>query len=165
MGNSTNIVVGGASIIHDSTDLGYIVDGVTLIVESDMWYGAVEGIPADIVARRTKSSYKFATTLVEPTMANLKIAYDWQNTESGDDPIALDFGGENFVPSTASVEIYGYVPGGDLFTRKITLDSAVAESGGELKNTDADMVKIPVTFKGLYNETNSRVGELSDAAS
>lgn len=164
MGSQANIIVGGAALVVGS-DLGYIVDGVTMTVEADMWYGAVETIPVDIVSRRTKTHYKFVSTLVEPTMANLKIAYDWQNTAGGLDPITLDFGGENFIPTESAVEIYGYVPGGNLYTRKLSLDRAVVEPGGELKHTDADMVKVQVTFKGLYSETNSRVGVLSDAIS
>lgn len=164
MGDATNIIVGGASMVIDSSDIGYIVDGVALLTEADMQYFEVEGIPTPVAARR-KAKYKAQTTLVEPTMANLKIANDWQNTEGILDPIVLDFGGENFIPTEVEIEIYGYVPGGDLYTRMFTFDSAVAEPGGEVKHTDADMTKVAVTFAALWNATNSRCGTLSDASS
>ena len=135
-----------------------------MAVEGDMWYGKVEGINADIVARRPKVSYKVQTTMVEPTMANLKIANDWQNTEGILDPVTLDFGGENFIPTEEAVIIYGYVPGGDLYTRMFTFSRAVVEPGGEMKHTDEEWTKVAIVFKGLWDETNSRVGELSDAA-
>jgi len=164
MGDSTNIIIGGATLLVDDVNLGYIVDGVRMTVEADMWYGKVEGVPVDIVARRPRVSYKFQATLVEPTLANLKIAYDWSNTQDAGPPITLDFGGENFIPTSLEVAIYGYVPGGDLFTRMLTIDVAVVEPGGEMVHTDEDMTKIPVVFKGLWDEATSRVGELSDAA-
>jgi hypothetical protein len=157
-GTYTNIVQGGASITIGS-DLGYIQGGVTLITNADMYYATVEGINTDLHARNTKQTYEIRTTLVEPTMANLKIALDWSTasaTASGGN--INKFGGGNFKPTERDVVIYGYVPGSGMYARNIEI-----YRGGEITMANAEETRIPIVIHGLYTPSASAVGCLTDA--
>jgi hypothetical protein len=162
-GTYTNIVQGGASITIGS-DLGYIQGGVTLITNADMYYATVEGINTDLHARNTKQTYEIRTTLVEPTMANLKIALDWSTasaTASGGN--INKFGGGNFKPTERDVVIYGYVPGSGMYARNIEIYRGVAVPGGEITMANAEETRIPIVIHGLYTPSASAVGCLTDA--
>jgi len=159
-----NIIQGGASITIGS-DLGYLKEGVTMSVASDMVYTRVEGINANVMARNVNQNYEFRTVLAEPTRANLKIAFDWQNasaTAAGSLEINT-FGGENFIASANDVKIYGYVPGSAAYTRYIELYRAIAIPNGEVSFADAESTGLPITFAGLYYATSSCVGQLADS--
>ena len=160
MASYHNIIQGNASILVGS-DLGYITGGVKLVVSSEMYYVSPEGINANVHARRTSQTYEVQATLLEPTMANIIIAHDWQNTSGS----AMDFGGENFKPTETAVTIYGYVPGSGLYTRTIAADRSVAVPNGEMTYSDAQETQLPVTFHLLYDPTDSRCGVMTDATS
>jgi hypothetical protein len=166
-GTYTNIVQGGASITVGS-DLGYIQGGVTLIVNSDMYYAGVEGINTDLHCRVPKKTYEIRTTLVEPTMANLKIAFDWTKasaTAAGGN--TQEFGTQgasgDFKPTDRTVVIYGYVPGSAGYVRNFQIDRAVAVPGGEVTMANAEETRVPVVFHALYYPASSRVGIMTDA--
>ena len=163
MSSETNIVQGGASITIGS-DLGYIRDGVSLGITSDMYYGTAEGVNTNLTARRPSVVYEIKTTLLEPTMANLVIAFDWSNASATASAAnTLEFGGENFSPTENEVVIYGYVPGGSDYTRTITIDRGVAVPSEGMAFADAEETKVPLVISCLYSTTNSRVGQMSDA--
>ena len=166
MSDVNNIVQGGASITIGS-DLGYLKDGVTMAVSSDMSYTRVEGVNANMIARKVNQNYEIRTVLAEPTVANLRLAYDMQNatgTASGGLETQT-FGGENFKPSENIVQIYGYVPGSGQYTRYIKFDRGVAIPSDDLTFADADSTGLSIAMACLYSVTNSRVGIITDATS
>ena len=166
MSSHYNICLGNASMTIGS-DLGYITGGVILTVASEMYYVKPEGVNAPVLARNTGQTYEMKTTLLEPTMANMQIAFDWQNSSASASggSSRLDFGNENMIPTERTISIYGYVPGSGLYTRTIYADQAVAVPGADVTATDTAETSIPVTFHLLYNETNSRCGYMDDAVS
>jgi len=165
MASYLNIVQGGASITVGS-DLGYIRDGVTLVVNAEPYYTSVEGINCHIHARMPQQNYEVRTTLMEPTLANLKIAFDWQTASATAASAAInEFGGDNFKPTERDVKIYGYVPGASAYTRYFQLFRAIAVGGGEVKSAHDEETRLPVVFHGLYYPTSASVGLVSDATS
>ncbi|HEY5132109.1 MAG TPA: hypothetical protein VII85_00330 [Candidatus Krumholzibacteriaceae bacterium] len=163
-GTYTNICQGGASITV-GTDLGFITGGVTLVTNADMYYAGCEGVTTDIHARVPKTTYEIKTTLLEPTMANLKIALDWSAasaSSSGGNAQTFGTSGQ-FKPTERMVMIYGYVPGSGMFSRLIMLDRAIAVPGGDIVMANAEETKVPVVFHGLYSPPTSRVGMMIDA--
>lgn len=167
MADYNNIIQGGAAVLVGS-DLGYITDGVTFAVIEEMYYKRPEGVSMDVHARRVSQNYEIRTTLLEPTMANMQIALDWQGTSAtaSGGLEQLEFGNDgNFKPSASVVKIYGYVPGSGGFTRYVQLDRAVAITNVESSFQDAEETKLPLAMHALYDATNSRAGLLSDATS
>ena len=162
MGDETNLVQGGGSILIGS-DLGFMKGGWTLTPTAENYYSKVDGIPGDVASRRIKSGFDLAFTLVEITLVNIKMAWDEANASAGVGPFTLDVGLDTLTHQEREIEIYAYVPGGDLFVRTITIDRAVVSAPAELKTSDEEESGLACQFHALYSVTNSRFLEFSDA--
>jgi hypothetical protein len=147
-GTAANIVFGGATVSIGG-DLGYIKDGLHIAKEEEIYYVTPEGVPTPVAAHRTAMQYTFSGTLVEPTLANIGLAWACNDTSSpaeiGDkDEMAIASGG-----LIKSVTFTGVEPGGT-DTRTILAASCVADGPGEMVLTDAEEAALPFTFKTLY---------------
>ena len=160
-----NIVAGGASVFIVA-DLGAVKDGITITVAIEHYkVEGIEGLLTAPKAWRTKEEYTIAFTLVEPTRDNIRLAWDVTNTESaGPDPITLAFGGDSATPNSRVLKVFGIVPGA-AFVRTITFDNTIASAPGETKLTQFQEQSLPCTFVTLWDATNSRLGQFSDATS
>ena len=160
-----NVVIGGATVTIGS-DLGYIKDGITINPTAEHYFVEdVEGYPGRHAAKRIRENYAISFTLIEPTQANIKIGWDVTNAPAGTDPITLEFGSDSVTPQERVLVVTGVVPGVGGFVRTVQFDRAIIEDPGEMKITDFEESKLPVTMTCLYDSTNSRVGQFSDAAS
>lgn len=164
MGTPANIVFGGAAVTI-GTDVGYIKDGVAISWSVDLYQvEGIEGLLTSPVARRTKEQPTIAFTTIEPTLANMKLAWDITNSTSGTDPITLEFGGDSAIPQERVIVVTGIVPG-DVFVRSIQFDVCVLSAPGEMTITQYGEVAVQSSYVALYDTTNSRLGQFSDAAS
>lgn len=167
MGTEANIVAGGASVTIGA-DLGYIKDGITLTpTHEKLFIENIETLYSSPRAFWTKEEYTFAFMLVETTQANLKIWLDCTN--SATPPAGLDVGhgpsGDTGQPTERELVVTGLVPGADLFVRTITGSKVVSDSPGEFKITQFEEAAFPVSFRTLWDNTNSRSIEVQDATS
>ena len=162
MGTPANIVFGGATVTIGS-DVGYIKDGVAISWSIDLYQvEGIEGLLTSPVARRTKEQPTIAFTVIEPTLANMSLAWDITNTTTGTDPITLDFGGDSYAPNERAIVITGVVPGAGAYTRTITFSVCVLSAPGEMTITQYGEVSIQSSYIALYDATNSRLGRFSD---
>lgn len=168
MGNATNIVAGGASVLI-GTDLGYIKDGITITPTRELLLPEnVETLFAPPKAFLTKETYGFTFTLVEPTEANIIFWLDVGNAIAPGPPAILKVGhgpgGDLTQPTERVLVVTGIVPGGT-FVRTITCNRAVADAPGEMKITQFEETALPCSFTIIWDSVNTRAFVISDAAS
>lgn len=169
MGSTSNICIGGATLQIDSDagtleDVGYIKDGVTIVPAFETFrVEGIEGLPVAVSARRTKTEYTVRSTLVEPTLENIRKAWDIQSTITGASPRVLKIDAPA-KPKEREIQITGIAPGGTgTYVRTILMRRCVVESPQEMKFTDYEETKLPVTFVCLYSSANTEIGNFSDA--
>ena len=160
-----NIVGGGASVFIGA-DLGAVKEGITITVAVEHYkVEGIEGLLTAPKAYRTKEEYTIAFTLVEPTLANVKLAWDVTNAiVTPGPPITLEFGGDSATPQSRVLKVFGIVPG-NVFVRTIQFDNVIASAPGETKLTQFQEQSLPCTYVTLWDAVNSRVGQFSDATS
>ena len=162
---ATNLVVGNATVTIGS-DLGAIKDGVTITPTFTVFNVDLE---QELMSSRfwyTDKNFKCEFTLCEPTLANVKIAWDVTAATSGSGPILLNFGtasGTDFVPTNRVLAVTSFVPGASLFTRSVIFDKALLETPGPTAFSKRQETNLKCTFNCAYDTTNSRVGKFSDA--
>lgn len=159
-GNPALLVIGGASVqIPNNTDLGYIKDGLHLSKEEEVYYvTGIEGLPTPPVAHRTSIQYTMSGTLIEPTLANIKLVYGGTDVTT---PVSMGLVGEMDVVTNGINNVlfttYAPVTPGANTLREIEATKAVADGPGEMVFTDAEEVSLPFTFKVIWDGTQSLV--------
>lgn len=126
MGDTANIVLGGvSSMTVDGVDVGFTTEGVKVNKEK-------EHIDVDLdqvigVGKKYKSMEKLfvETTLAEPTLARLRIAFDEPAANLVLAGSQLDIGGNSSAVTEHTVVITGTGPGTSV-TRTFTLYRAVS---------------------------------------
>lgn len=168
MGTAANVVAGGAAI-EVAGDLGYIKDGITITPTRELFMPEnVETLYAPPKAFLTKETYGVTFTLVETTLANIKIWLDDTNATSGANPILLLVGhgpsGDEGQPTERALVVKALVPGASLFVRTITFTKAVADAPGELKITQFEEAALPCSFTTIWDPTGAaeQVFNISD---
>ena len=161
-GTPANIVFGGAAITIGS-DIGYIKDGVAISWSIDLYQvEGIEGLLTSPVARRTKEQPTITFTTIEPTLENMKLVWDITNATSGTGPTTLEFGGDSATPQERVIVVSGIVPGG-VTVRSIQFDVCVVSAPGEMTITQFGEVAVQSAFVALWDTTNTRLGQFSDA--
>jgi len=167
MGTAANFVVGGATVTIGS-DLGYIKGGAKVTPSVNLFLAGeeIEQLTLPEKAWRVSENIEISFTLAEPTAANIKLAEDIDNTiTTGTPPTpdTLDWADNQFSTQERVLAITGVVPGTGGFTRTITADAAVLSGPAEIAFTKGALTELACTFTCLYNATNSRALQLSDA--
>lgn len=161
MADEAMIVVGGADF-QVGGQLGYIKEGVTTQKNEDILFiEGAEGVITSPKAFRTKLSYTISATVIEPTLANLKILWDVANAATS--PMSAGSANELGAAPERQLDIKSIVPA-TAFVRSVTVDRAVSNGPGEVKFTQFEEVKCPMVFETVYNDTDDRLMEYSDAA-
>lgn len=149
MGTAANVVVAGATLSVDGTDVGFTRGGINVgvprdykDVEADQIHTLVKKVP--ILTRCT-----VGTTLIEATLDNLQYAWDQAGTGS----IAAAEGDE------VALVIVGEAPTSG--TRTISLSRAVSMSDGQLSMTRDEENAMDVEFEVLA--TNEQFGTVVDS--
>jgi hypothetical protein len=165
-GTVGNIVIGGAAVqIPDGTDLGYIKDGLRISKEEEVYYAKAEGNPTPIAAHRPSIQYAMSGTLVEPTLANIKLVYGVSAAAAS--PFQMGNTNEMDVTTNGLNNVLftswepGSLPAWDL--REIECLNAVADGPGEMVLSDAEEVSLPFTFKVIWDATDTCSLIITDA--
>ena len=162
MGAPGNLLIGGATVeIPDETDLGYIKDGLHFSKEEEIYYvTGIEGVPTPPVAHRTSLQYTMSGTLIEPTLANIRIVYGVGSVATS--PMEMGLAVEmDAMHATTHANASGLCnvlftslnPAG--FVREIEAVKAVADGPGEMVLTDAEEVSLPFSYKVIWDGTQS----------
>ena len=128
----------------------------------DMLYAGddIEQVLHRIKAFKVNENYEVSFTMSEPTDANIKSAWDNDNTWAGT-PLLLDFGDNQFDPVEVAITITGAISSG---TATVTFYKCVLTAPAEIQFTKAEYTKLPVTFACLYDDqTENKVGQWSHA--
>ena len=159
--NDAQIVWGGATALIGS-DLGSLDSGSGVVISysSEMVsIGAnVEQLTLPVASFRTSEEYTMAFTLLEPTLASIKIAVDSDNTISapgGGSPETVDVGDNQFALTARVVVVTGVAPASGKFVRTVTAPEAVLTGGTEIKFTKAEATSLAMTFLCHYNGTKA----------
>ena len=158
--DSTNIVRGGATVVIGS-DVGAIEGGIRMTPTIDMLYAGddIEQVLHRIKAFKVNENYEVSFTMSEPTDANIKSAWDNDNTWAGAGPYTLDFGDNQFDPVEVEISVTGAVSTG---TATVTFYKCVLTAPAEIQFTKAEYTKLAVTFAALHDdETANLVGQWS----
>lgn len=159
MADEAMIVVGGADF-QIGGQLGYIKEGVTVQKSEDILFiEGAEGVITSPKAFRTKLSYTISATVIEPTLANLKIL--WDSLATAVSPMKFGVNDELGAAPERQLDLKSVEPG-TAFVRTVQVDRAVSNGPGEVKFTQFEEVKCPMVFETVYNDTDDRVLLFSD---
>jgi hypothetical protein len=164
---AANLIVGNAKITVDAVDVGAIKEGITITPQFETFTVDIEQelMPSRFWYVGKKYSVEF--TMCEPTLANMKIAWDNPNTATGTSPSpkTLAFGTVNaadFVPTNRVITATSFVPGGSL-VRTVTFYKCILEGPGSTTFSKRQEVNMKCTFNCAYDDSSSKVGQFSDA--
>lgn len=165
-----NLVVGNATVLIGS-DLGAIKEGITITPTYTVFNVDIEQEAFPSRYWYTDKKFTIEFTLCEPTLENIKIAWDMAGTITGANPRLLDIGtsaGTDFVPTSRVVVVTSFTPGGaggTLFTRTVTFHKALLETPGATTFTKRSEVSMKTTWNCTLDtaQTPDRVGQFSDA--
>lgn len=160
---TTNLVVGGAAVTIGS-DLGAIKDGITITPTREVFTIDLEQEMTPSKAWNVTEKWAIEFTLCEPTLANIKIGWDVDNTVTVGPPATLSFGDHQFTPQERVLVVTGIRPGATAAARTVTFHKAVLETPAPLVFTKRAETNLKCGFMGLWDSSNSRVGQISDAA-
>lgn len=165
--NIANIVSGGAKVVIGS-DLGAIKDSVTITP-------TVEILTVDLEQELTPSKawpmgrrWTIDFTVCEPTLANIKIAWDVVRAVGGAGPFTLDIGSAelatDMVLQPRALVLSSIVPG-NVFIRSVFFHACIIETPAPMVFSKRQEVNLKQTFTALYDyaQTPDRVGLFSDA--
>jgi len=151
MGTCTNVVVGAATLSVGGSDVGFTKDGIR--VRTTREYTDVQADQFIGLVKKAKNNEQMfvATTLLEPTIANLQHAWDMTvvGTIIGDDD-------EN----SKALIVVG--PGPASTTRTFTFPSAISTADGELNFSRDEESAVEVEFEVLKNCATGSFGTVAD---
>jgi len=151
MGTCTNVVVGSATLSVGGSDVGFTKDGIR--VRTTREYTDVQADQFVGLVKKAKNNEQMfvATTLLEPTIANLQHAWDMTTvgTTIGDDD-------EN----SKALIIVG--PGPVSTTRTFTFPSAISIADGELNFSRDEESAVEVEFEVLKDCSTGSFGTVAD---
>lgn len=151
-GDPTKIIIGGASVTI-GVDLGYIKDGLHISKEEEIYYvTGVEGLPTPPMAHRTSIQYTMSGTLVEPTLANIILA--WACTDAPGTTGILEIGKAAEMDIVTNLEkavnfLGHHTQAGAV--RTIAAAKCTADGPGEMVISDSEETSLPFTFKVLWD--------------
>lgn len=129
------------------TNVGATLGGSKLTVAQDYSTLNVDQTAIDVDARLQKVTHTIDTTLAEPTLANLRIA--WNQATSAATSISLDPSATvNASPNFTAVLLAGTRPGGG--ARLVILRRALSMAGAALEHKKDSQTVLPVTFQAFY---------------
>lgn len=143
------------------TDLGGTKEGVTLNIEQTFSDLTVDQIIDVIARKRTGRNINVATSLAEPTLANLAPAIG--NSEAVANVLELDNGdaAAGYSPDYGAILLDGIAPGG--FRRRIILRKTLQTGNIALAYTKDGQTVIPVTFSLHWVSTSIAPMKIEDA--
>lgn len=165
-----NISIGGATIdifndVGTTEPVGYIKDGITITPSFEIYkIGGIEGLPVTVKANRTKTEYSLKTTLMEPTLHNLRKA--WDITSAAASPFKIDAPAACKERKVVVGSLGPKVAGGATGVWTWTFTRCIVESPEAMKISDAEETKLPVSFLCMYDSGASvlAVGTIAVAA-
>ena len=169
--DNTNITIGApVALLGEMVLIGTAVGGVrnvSIAPSFDHFFvEGIEGVPGRHLAKRISENVTVSFDMFESTLENIRYWMDITNAAAGGTSAGgntLEFGGDSVDPNERELVVKGTVPGGSNFVRTWTFDRAIATSPGEMAITDQDVTTLPSSWELLYDSTNSRLGEISDA--
>jgi len=167
---SGNLVVGNATIFV-GVDLGAIKEGITITPTYTVFNVDIEQESFPSRYWYTDKRFTIEFTLCEPTLENIKIAWDLSGVITGTNPRVLDIGtsaGTDFVPTPRIIIATSFTPGGvggTLFTRSVTFHKALLETPGATTFTKRAETSMKTTWNCALDtaQTPDRVGIFTDA--
>ena len=151
MGTCTNVVVGSATLSVGGSDVGFTKDGIRVRrtaeytdVQADQFVGLVK-------KAKNHEQMFVATTLLEPTIANLQHAWDMAvvGTTIGDDD-----------EQSKALIVVGPGPGST--TRTFTFASAISIGDSELNFSRDEEASVEVEFEVLKDCSTGSFGTVAD---
>lgn len=124
-GNANNILVGAAQLLVDGTDVGFTQGGVQLRGQKDFF--DVDADQLGGVAKKVQTFERMflTTTLLEATMANMKVAFN-QPSSNQSAGSGLSFGQLTFENTEHTITAIGKAPNAKVrtytFSRAVVTD-------------------------------------------
>jgi hypothetical protein len=163
--DTDQIIVGGATVSIGG-DVGGIKNGINQTPTIDLFtVDGIEQMPVAADAWITNRVFELSFTMVEPTLANIIIAWDLPDAAAGTGPITLDvLTTLTHEPTERAITVTGVVPIAGRFVRTVVWDKCVLTSPAPLYFGKAQETNLEVTFMCLWDSATSMVGDFSDAA-
>lgn len=164
----TRLVAGGATVKIAAADIGAIKDGVTvtptleiLTVDLEQELTPSKGWP---MARRWTIDF----TMCEPTLENIKYAWDVVKGITAGPPRLLEVGEAaayaDTILAARVILLSSIVPGG-VTVRSLTFSNCILETPAPIVFSKRQEVNLKQTYTALYDYATApdRVGQFSDA--
>jgi len=166
---SGNLVVGNATVFIGS-DLGAIKDGITITPTFTVFNVDIEQESFPSRYWYTDKKFTIEFTLCEPTLENIKLAWDMAGAITAGPPRLLDIGtsaGTDFVPNARVIVVTSFTPSatGLLPVRTVTFHKCLLETPGATTFTKRAEVSLKTTWNCALDtlQTPDRVGQFSEA--
>lgn len=151
-GNYLNVIANSATMSINGTDVGYTKDGIAIRMAREYLEITPDQVNGPVKVSKTMEQMFVKTTLLEPTLANLRWAWD-QSAES-------QIGNSDSVVNEVAIVVSGDAPNGG--TRTFTLSRCVPQGDAELNYGRETEVGLEVEFQAL-KDSDGRFGTLADS--
>lgn len=152
MGNTSNVIVGPATLTVSGTDVGFTKDGIGVRSERDYLDVACDQLVGLIKKAKTMEKMLVKTSLLEATLANLYLAWD----------LPLGSLGAGFGNTVNEHIVVVIGPGLGSTTRTFTFSRAVSIGNSEVMYSRENEVSLEVEFECLKDSTG-KFGTLVEA--
>ena len=148
--SSAEFTKGGAVVELADNDVGYLQDGITVTKEEEIFTAGsqIDGIISPLKRWRTSLEYKFAFTMLQPTLASWQASWDPSDTIAGG---ILVFGQMAETAVTERVwDFIATVPGGATL-RTMVVHEGTSETPGPMAINDADLTSVPTVISCIMD--------------
>jgi len=146
-----NIIIGVGEVSINGTGIGYTGGGVSVTKNEEKIEKEVDQSFSPVGIHKIKETYEVKTTLLEATLANLKIVWDQSNSVTEASPTRTLSWGINTSVTEFTLIFKGKSPEG--YDRTYSVRKAVVWEVGEIMHIKNDMTAYPVTFRILPDTT------------
>lgn len=147
MADKTKILSGAATLIVNSTNIGYTRDGLGITKGFETRDIIVDQEDVPVYTKITGQSLEISTNLVEVTLENIKTAWGESANISGN---ALVIGAKTEEAVEFELIFYGRRQDGKYV--RFTVPKAMVSSSGEARFSRDGEFLLPVTFKATYDD-------------
>ena len=180
--NSASLVVGNATVTITrptsgggtgiATDCGGLLagDGVTITPTFTTYSPDIEQEQNASRIWYQNKKYQLQFTMCEPTLENIKNAWDCINAITAGPPRLMSFGSASSaesIPTACVILVTMFTPNptSGSPSRSITFFKAYLDSPGAMKITKSAISTLPQTWTCAFDTTAAKVGSFSDAMS
>lgn len=147
-GNDDNIIIGAATVSINAADVGFTRGGTTIRYEPEFRDITADQAVGTVAKRRMNERLYVKTTLLEPTLERIRMAFMFPSSHltGGGSTLLLGYNNSCWVEELAII-LVGPSPG--CGTRTFTLTKCISFNTKEIKMSKEEETTIEIEFECL----------------